>query len=152
MNEYEINIETLAIVPFKSDKSKVYENDKVFIVNKPVNKIMDDSCEFFGSSLEGRQKGTSNLIGVTHKAPIIVEESKEIIFFPTMSPRVENCAWISLNHIDKIIKKENKNCIVFKNDIIIELDISYGIINNQILRATRLESVLRNRKLIDNNR
>ena len=116
MNEYEINIETLAIVPFTSHKSKVYENDKVFIVNKSVNKIMDASCEFFGSSLEGRQKGTSKLIGVTHKAPIIVEESKEIIFFPTMSPRVETCAWISLKNIDKILKRNEKNFIVFKNN------------------------------------
>lgn len=146
MNEYEINIETLAVLPFKNDKSKIYENDKVFIVNQSVNKIMDSSCEYFGSSLSGRQKGTSKLIGITHKAPIIVEESKEIIFFPTTSPRIEKCSWISLNNLEKVIKNQEKNILIFKNDITIETDISYGIINNQILRATRLESVLRSRK------
>ncbi len=147
MEEYEINLETLAIVPFKEDKSKVYESDKVFIVNKSVNKIMDSSCEYFGSSLNGRQKGTSKLIGITHKVPIIIEESNEIIFFPTMSPRIEKCSWISLNNVDKIVRKLDKTYVQFKNNILLELDVSYGIINNQILRATRLESVIRNRKL-----
>ncbi len=147
MEEYEINEETLAVIPIKSDKSKVYETDRVFIVNKSALKIMDDSCEFFGSSLEGRQKGTSKLIGVTHKAPVIIEESKEIIFFPTMSPRIDKCSWISLKNVEKIIKKNDKNYILFKNNTIIESDVSYGVMNNQILRATRLESVLRNRKL-----
>jgi len=149
MDEYEINEETLAIIPLKNDKAKVYESDKVFIVNKSAIKIMDESCEYFGSSLEGRQKGTSKLIGVTHKAPVIIEESKQIIFFPTMSPRIEKCSWISLNHINKIYKNNDKNYILFKNNIILEADVSYGIMNNQVLRATRLESVLRSRKLMN---
>lgn len=147
MEEYEINEETLAIIPLKDNKTKVFENDKVYIVNKSAVKVMDESCEFFGSSLDGRQKGTSKLIGVTHKAPIIVEESKEIIFFPTMSPRIDKCSWISLKNIDKIFRKNDKSYILFKNNIELECDVSYGIINNQLLRATRLESVIRNRKL-----
>jgi phytoene dehydrogenase-like protein len=62
---------------------------------------MEESCEFFGSSLIGRQKGTTKLIGITHKAPIIIEETREIIFFPTTSPRLSCCSWISLKNIEK---------------------------------------------------
>lgn len=145
MEEYEINLETLAIVPFKEDKSKVYESDKVFIVNKSVNKIMDSSCEYFGSSLNGRQKGTSKLIGITHKVPIIVEESRKIIFFPTISPRLKNCSWISLNNIDNIKKIDKGSSIIFNNNKILNISIPYSIIDNQILRASRLESVLNKR-------
>lgn len=148
MEEYEINDNTLALIPFDDNKTKIYENNKVFIVNKNIIKIMDFSCEYFGSSLNGRQKGTFNLIGITHKVPIIVEESKEIIFFPTMSPRIDKCSWFSLKNITKIFSENNKNYILFNNNIIIEADVSFGVLNNQLLRATRLESVLRNRKLI----
>lgn len=145
MKEYEINEETLFISPYK-ERSKVYENHRVFLVDKPVSEIMEDSCNYFGSSLEGRQKGTERLIGITYKAPIIVEESKGIIFFPTSSPREKKCSWVSLNNIAKYYFKNKNLFIEFKNGIKIALDVSYGIIDNQILRATRLESVLRSRK------
>ena len=36
--------------------------------------------------------------------------------------------------------------IEFKNGSRVVLDMSYGILDNQVLRATRLESVLRGRK------
>ena len=145
MQDYEINTNTLALINEK-ERTKVYETDNSFYVDKSANKIMEDSCEYFGSSLSGRQKGTFNLIGVSHKSPVIVEETKEIIFFPTVSPRQKNCNWISLNNIEKYYNEKGKVVIIFKNKQKIELSISYGIVDNQILRATRLESVLRGRK------
>ena len=145
MKSYEININTLALIGFEN-KTKVYENEKIFIVDKPVSKIIDDSCCFFGSSLSGRQKGTNDLIGVSYKCPIIVEESKNIIFFPTRSPRMVNCSWISLNNIeDYYSKMTNEVIIKFKNGQKITIPSTYGIIDNQVLRSTRLESVLRGR-------
>ncbi len=148
MEEYEINLNTLALIPISEKKTKIFEKDSEFIVEKTVNKIMEESCEFFGSSLIGRQKGTSKLIGVTHKAPIIVEETKEIIFFPTSSPRLSNCCWISLNNLENYYSKNQNKTVVleFKNKKELNLSISYGIVDNQILRATRLESVIRKRR------
>ena len=145
MNEYEINEETLAVVPLK-EKSVIYETNSTFVVNKNANKIMEESCEYFGSSLAGRQKGTTNLIGISHKAPIIIEETKELIFFPTTSPRLSKCSWIALANIEKYYRKKNKLVIEFKNKKKVELDVSYGVIDNQILRATKLGYVLRQRK------
>lgn len=145
MNGYEININTLALIGFEN-KTRVYENDKTFIVNKPVSKIIDDSCSFFGSSLSGRQKGTNDLIGVSYKCPIIIEESRNIIFFPTCSPRMLNCSWISLNNIEDYYSKINNEVVIkFKNGKKISIPSTYGIIDNQVLRSTRLESVLRGR-------
>lgn len=146
MQEYEINDNTLALVSINSKKTKVYEIDNSFIIDNSANKIMEESCQYFGSSLSGRQKGTSKLIGVTHKAPIILEETREIIFFPTISPRLNTCSWISLKNIENYYLKDNKVHILFKNNNELILNQSYGTIDNQILRSTRLESVLRKRK------
>lgn len=145
MKEYEINSETLALIAVE-DKTKVFEYDKTFIVDKEPIKIMEDSCAYFGSSLSGRQKGTEKLIGVSYKAPVIIEESNNIIFFPTSSPRIKSCNWISLNNLEKYYSKNNYIVLEFKNNQKIMLNLSYGIIDNQILRATRLEAVLRKRK------
>ena len=147
MEEYEINDKTFALIS-QDDKTIVYEDSKVFSVDKTASEIMDDSCSYFGSSLAGRQQGTASLIGVTHKSPIIVEETREIIFFPTCSPRLKSCSWLSLKNIETYFTDDNNVVIKFKNNQKIRLKLSYGIIDNQVLRATRLESVLRGRKNI----
>lgn len=146
MDDYEINDETLAILPIDQERSKIIEKTKTFIVNKTPMKIIDNSCQFFGSSYQGRFLGTKNLIGISHKAPIIIEETKEIIFFPTSSPRLDSCAWISLKNLDNYKRNDSNTSLVFNNGNLLNLDISYGMIDNQVLRAARLESVLRLRK------
>ncbi len=146
MNTYEISEETLAILPIENYKSKIIEKDNEFIVNQTPYEIVDNSCQYFGSSFIGRHSGTKKLIGVSHKSPIIIEETKEIIFFPTTSPRIYDCCWISLNNINKYYKETNRTVILFNTGYALNLNISYGSLDNQILRAARLESVLRSRK------
>lgn len=148
LDTYEITKNTLAIIPIDSKRSEVIEDNDTFIINKCSTKIVDDSCKFFGSSLDGRQEGTKNLIGVNYKAPIIVEETNDVIFFPTNSPRIVDCAWISLNNLENYKKNDNKTQILFKNGKTIDISISYGSLENQVLRSTRLESILRKRKNI----
>lgn len=146
MKEYEINEETMAIIPLNESVTEVYEQGNRYFVDQNVMEIMENSCRYFGSSLEGRKKGTEYMTGVSYKAPIIVEESKELIFFPTNSLRVQECSWISLKHIKTYYHEDNHVRLIFMNGDKIILNISYGIFDNQILRATRLESALRGHK------
>jgi competence protein ComK len=149
INSYEINTETLAILPYDFEKSKIIEVDNEFIINQKPSDIIEYSCQYFGSSYSGRKIGTERLIGVTHKSPIIIEESREIIFFPTTSPRIDNCCWISLNNISNYYRKGLLSKILFKTGYELEINISYNSLDNQILRSTRLESVIRKRKGFD---
>ena len=147
MNNYEINKNTIAIIPINAEKTKVYEKNKNFYVFKNSIKIIKDSCNFFGSSYDGRVDGTKSMININSKVPIIIEELNEIIFFPTASPRVEDCHWISLKHVDKLEKNGLKTKILFKNGQELNLNVSYGSLENQLLRATRLQSIMRDRKI-----
>lgn len=142
MKNYEISIETLAILPIDENKSKIIEKNRELIINNIPLKIIDESCKFFGSSYNGRFDGTKSILGISHKSPIIIEESKHIIFFPTTSPRLLCCSWISLNNIDSYFKCNDKTIIKFSCGKTLELKLSYGIIDNQVLRASRLESIL----------
>lgn len=143
---YEISYETNAIVPINENLSKIIENDDQYTIKDNTLKIMEHSCEYFGSSYEGRKEGTKKLLGITHKSPIIIEESRKIIFFPTSSPENSDCIWINLEKIDKYYKIDSKHtCILFKNGKTIELNVSHGSLTNQILRATRLKYVLEER-------
>ena len=125
MKDYEINSSTLAIVPIDEETSKVYEEEAEYIVNRSSNSIIKDSCEFYGSTYNGRCTGTKSLTGIKSKYPIIIEESRNIIFFPTTSVRTQQSCWIAL----------------------INFDISYYSLENQIVRSTMLKSKLYERKL-----
>ena len=54
LNSYEINKETIAIVPINNNNSKVLEEENTININKNSSMIIDDSCRFFGSSYMGR--------------------------------------------------------------------------------------------------
>ena len=148
MEDYEISSATLAIVPLGEEISKVYEEEDEYIIQKSANSIIKDNCEFYGSSYEGRCIGTKTLTGIKTKFPIIIEESRNIIFFPTSSTRTKQSTWIALNKIKEISKKEHQNSeILFKNQDTLDLDISVNSLENQIVRATMLKSKLYERKL-----
>lgn len=149
---YEITYDTQVIAPIDKNTAKVIETDAEYIIETPVLNILEHSCEYFGSSYEGRKEGTKKLLGITHKSPIIVEESRKIIFFPTSSAENEDCIWINLEKIDKYFKLgPKKSAIRFQNGDFLEFDVSYGSLSNQILRATRLKFILEERILKKDN-
>lgn len=138
MESYEINEDTLALIPKDDDITTVYEVDGRRIILNNTYKIMEESCEYYGSTFEGRKMGTKNITGLTHKVPIIVEESNGLVFFPTKSSNDKDCAWISLNHIDYYEKNKGYCFIYFKDGSKVKLKTSYTVINNQVLRASNL--------------
>ena len=148
MLDYEINNNTIALI-YNDNKTIVYEKNNRFILEDVLpNKIIKYSCEYFGSSYDGRVRGTNKLTGITHKVPIIIEESNEIIFFPTTSSRLNECSWIRNKYIKNYKKlPDNKVELELIDNNKICLNCSYETINNQILRSSRLESIIRYRKM-----
>ena len=148
MLDYEINNNTIALI-YNDNKTIVYEKNNRFILDDVLpNKIIKYSCEYFGSSYDGRVRGTNKLTGITHKVPIIIEESNEIIFFPTTSSRLNECSWIRNKYIKNYKKlPDNKVELELIDNNKICLNCSYETINNQILRSSRLESIIRYRKI-----
>lgn len=143
---YEINDDTLAIIPVTETKSKVLEKENEYIVNNNTYEILDYSCQYFGSTYEGRKGGSKNILGSGYKVPILIKEENFIIFFPTESPLLQSCIWLSLHNIEKFEKGYNNSTnIYFKDGKKVKINVSFRTIENQILRSTRLESVLRNR-------
>ncbi len=150
---YEVNSNTLAIVPFFNRKTKIIEGNRDYIVEGTPYQVMEHSCEYFGSSIEGRLKSTKSVLGSIYKAPIMVEEYRCLVFFPTKSITLDSeNAWICLNNIASYSPEKNKTRLIFKNRTSLLLNIPYYSFENQVLRATRLESVMRQRKNAEKNR
>lgn len=140
---YKIKEKTYALVPCK-EGTKVLEEKTTHIVYEDTTEIVVRNCYMNGSTLEGRQKGSSYLVGTSYKPPIILNGYKNIILIPTHSKRNKECAWVNFQSILAYYKSEEQTTIIeFKNHTKISINISYSIFDKQISRATRLEFALK---------
>ncbi len=146
MDSYEINKDTCAIVSVNDNITKVLEKDDEYFINKNSYEVMEDSCAYYGSSCEGRVKGTKMILGSNYKVPIIVEETNEIIFFPTESAMNTNCIWLSLNNIKSYEKCNGFTKVIFNSGKEMLVKMSISSFETQILRANRLGSIVRKRR------
>ena len=150
MEKYEINKETLAVVGINKNSTKIIEKNKDYYVKDLAYEVMDYSCQYFGSSYEGRVDGSKKMIGYNYKVPIIVEESEELVFFPINMIESPKCIWISLKWYDYVKEENNKTYIYLKNGRKIQTLASKNSIENQVLRASRLLYILNERKIAKN--
>lgn len=145
--KYEFSKGTLAIVPNENESSLVYEDDDRYIIDQTPFKIMEESCKYFGSTYAGRKDSARSILGAEYKVPIIVEDSDNLIVFPTTSPQSTDCTWVSLKRIKSFVKIDSSNTkIIFDNDKEIIVPCSYRTIENQVSRASRLDLIMRSRK------
>ena len=149
LDEYEINPCTMMISPAPYG-SKTYSNileiqDEFLSPFRPID-IIKKSCQYFGSSFEGRIAGTKQLIGITHKAPITIDPTNTIYFFPTTSPQNSQCTWISPQHVISHNRLEaNKTLVTFRNKQSCIIPISYSSFENQLSRTALLQTKLMQR-------
>lgn len=146
VEEYEINPFTMVIMPTtygSKTYSRVYETeDNCLSPFKPIE-IIKKSCQFFGSSYEGRKDGVRELTGITHKVPIPVSPTNFIYFFPTTSPDNSECIWLAHEHI--VDYKKGDKCetsVLFTNKEVMHIPISYNSFHNQISRTLLVRSKL----------
>ena len=143
---YEIDLSTVMLIGIDESKTKVVTLEDEFILDIDSKKIMDNSCKFFGSSLSDRVNMTKRLINISSKSPIIVEDSRNIIFFPLKSVRAKCNIWISFNNLEKYVKNGDRTAFVFKNNKRVVIDFSYYIIDNQVTRSLMLDYELKKRR------
>ena len=147
VDNYIVNYETLLLIPNGESETKVFEMDQEFLVKKRIGDIIKDSCLFFGSSYEGRRDGTKSLLNCSIKVPIILEDSRNLIIFPTHSFKNQNNIWVVYNNIVNYKKYDFENTVfMFRNNNDIKVNVRYNIIDNQIVRCLKMEAILKKRK------
>lgn len=147
---YEIDLSTLMLIGINDESTRVVTSEKELTINSNSKSIIDNSCKFFGSNMSDRLKMTNRLVNIKVKAPIIIEESRNIIFFPLKSTREKNNIWISFNNLDKYEQKNDETIFYFKCGKTINIKFSYYIIDNQITRTLMLDyELLKRRKMLE---
>ena len=135
--DYLINVNTI-YVKYDGINTFVFEKDRSYcFLGNLLNKILNNSCEYYGSSFKGRLKGAKSLIKSRYKLPIIVSEKSNIVFF-SFKDIENNYYWFSFNNIIGYEKIDKNLKIWFCNEKSIILKSSYTVFNNQILKCSGL--------------
>ena len=145
LDSYEINKDTCAVLNVNNEVSKVIEKQQEYFLPKTTYEVMEDSCAYYGSSYDGRLKGTKMILGSNYKLPVIIEETNDIIFFPTNGLGNDKCSWISLNQIEKYEPQGGYTKVTFSGGKSVILKISCSSFETQVLRSTRLLNLLHKR-------
>ena len=117
-------------------------------VDKKPYELIDEMCIYYGSSLKGRIEAINQTLSIKQKAPVLISEVLEIIYFPTLSYKHKDCEWINYNQILHVKSAGlNKTKIEFISGYAYEIDINSRIIKNQIKRCEEYLNILRNHKL-----
>lgn len=146
MEKYEVNENTTAVIGLGENISKIVEYNNEYIVGNSSYEVMDNSCKYFGSSYLGRVDGSKNILGLHHKVPVVVEESSDLIFFPINTTEDIRCIWLSLKWIKDVYTVNNKTIVEFKNGKKMLCKCSEYSLKNQIMKASRLNTILNERK------
>lgn len=101
-----------------------------------IKEILNESCINYGSSLNGRIKGSKYALKSKYKLPIIISEKEKLVFFPVKEMGRE--IWVNFDMIKELKRKNSGVVVCFKNGLSQEINVSYTVFNNQVLKASRL--------------
>ncbi|MDN3015136.1 competence protein ComK [Paenibacillus sp. BSR1-1] len=146
IEEYEISSCTMFLKPVVYGSkiySQIYEVEDCFLSPfKPLD-IIKNSCDYFGVDYESRKRGTRKLTGYNRKNPIAIEPTNHIFFFPTASPSIPECIWLSQAHIKDYRRSgANQTLITFHNKQSYLFPVSCSTIETQLLRTALLKSTI----------
>lgn len=147
---YEMSPKTMAVVAVQNENgtvnTKVMEEHVEYVVHISPIAMIEHACRYFGSSFQGRLSGTRDICGFTYKAPITINPTSGMYFFPTNSPTDKKCSWLSHSHIKKIVPAERQKAkVIFKNGKSIIVNASLGSITNQWYRTAQFRYLLSER-------
>lgn len=134
----ELSSNTVLIRSIGPGESEVVNLTDSVILPYSSKTIVDKNCKLFGSSLHGRIESSKEWLGYDYKLPIIVDEIRNLVLFPTRSIDSPKNVWLSYNVIDDYTVKRDGVEILLKNGKTIKIKESFNVFESQYFRAAKL--------------
>lgn len=145
MEKYLVNNKTIALVKINK-KTLIIDVNKVEVLNKSINKIINDSCNYYGSSLKGRKISAQNILNLKYKVPIVIDDKNNIIIIQLNSPRNRVSLYLVTNKVINYEFNQNKLKILCSHNIIFNVKISKNTFEKLLINSLQLNNVLNWRK------
>lgn len=139
MNDYLVLYE-------KNNKGYAVNHDgNVVTINEKPIFYLARLCMKHGSTFEGRIDACKKSLNIKQKAPLLISELTNEIWFPTLSSTNKDNIWINYNEIIDITSlNNNESLITFKNGYKYKISINIRIIRKQIQRCKEYIELLNN--------
>jgi len=109
------------------------------IVELGPTKLIDHNLRYYGSSLRGASDGAQMILGRSNMNPVIFNEKDKQCWFPSKSPRKEDCIWFALHQIKDYIKvSKQKTNVIFRDGSTFIVDISKASFDARVNKAYKL--------------
>ncbi|ANU27570.1 competence protein ComK [Planococcus versutus] len=141
--EYAISSETIVILPDFDENgflnALICKKDGITQAGLSPFNLIDTNLRFRGSSMRGALDGARTLLDKAYMNPVILDNERDIILFPSKSPFREDCVWLSLRHVRTYKRSGASHTRVeLSNGSTIRLDVSFHTFNKKIQRAYEL--------------
>ncbi len=145
MEKYLITKDTIGLLK-KGNKTIIYNVNKIEVINKNINYILEYNCKYYGSTFLGRKKFAQNVLNIKYKVPIIIDDDNNIILLQLNSLRKDECLLLIFN---KVLNYEQKNYYLLINCLnkySFRTLISLNSFENLIFNAIKIKGILNYRK------
>lgn len=131
-----LDVEVLYITN-DSDSTNIVKIRNELIVNETINKIINQTCLKFLTTLDGRIEAIKQVYKISKFVPIYINEG--LILQPIYSIKSWKQIYINICNISKINKVNDHVVITFINENTILLEISYERMKRYLKRCLKIK-------------
>ena len=137
-NDFELSSNVVLLRSISDNTTELVNYNETLTIPLNSKTIIDRNCKLFGSSLNGRIESSREWLGYDYKLPIIIDEIRNLVLFPTRSVDSPKNIWISYNAIDDYNQTKNGIELLLKNGNSIVIKESFNVFESQFIRASKL--------------
>lgn len=104
------------------------------IVHHAIPYIVDQLCQMYACTYEGRKQAIMKALGIKQKIPILLSEQSNDFFFPVTCIRKHHTYWLNYRYIEKVRQLSN-TCEISMHDFILYLPIDSRVVKAQMKRC-----------------
>lgn len=145
--EYILNPNSMAVSPEYDGNgklcSRVSEVNDSFLIDRTPKQLINDTLNFFASTLEGAIVGSKSILGNYNMIPIVISEALDMYWLPTHSPYIDQCMWFALAHIGDVEPLPNLHSkVVFKNGHTLKAHITKRTLEARVNWTAKLKVIM----------
>lgn len=131
-----LDVEVLYLIK-NSDSTNIVKIQEELIVNETINKIINQACLKFLTTLDGRIEAIKQVYKISKLVPIYISEG--LILQPIYSNKNWNQMYINICNIKKVNKVNDQAVITFINDRTVFLEISYERMKRYLKKCLKIK-------------
>jgi competence protein ComK len=139
--DYRIGLTTKALIPVNDPihRTKVLDETGEYMSEKTCKQLLEEACIQELSTFNGSIAAVRKMFPYKQLTPLVINRSKAVIAFPTMSPNDYHCTWIFASHVhtsQTLASIDSSSTLIyFKDGTSIPVKLSYYSLEKKLARA-----------------